>query len=42
MTNNPLFEPCAIGDMTLSNRIAMAPRTRNRAGRLRLTEVSGV
>lgn len=32
MTNNPLFEPTALGDITLSNRIVMAPLTRNRAG----------
>ncbi|MGF6178754.1 alkene reductase [Ensifer sp. 4252] len=32
MTNNTLFEPYALGSMTLSNRIVMAPLTRNRAG----------
>ena len=32
MTNNMLFEPYTLGSMTLSNRIVMAPLTRNRAG----------
>jgi len=32
MTNSPLFEPYALGAITLSNRIVMAPLTRNRAG----------
>ena len=32
MTNNPLFESYALGAITLSNRIVMAPLTRNRAG----------
>lgn len=32
MTSNALFEPYAIGAITLSNRIVMAPLTRNRAG----------
>jgi len=32
MTNKTLFEPCALGSLTLSNRIVMAPLTRNRAG----------
>lgn len=32
MTSNPLFEPAALGAITLSNRIVMAPLTRNRAG----------
>ncbi|ASV87884.1 flavin oxidoreductase / NADH oxidase family protein (plasmid) [Ochrobactrum quorumnocens] len=32
MTNNPLFESYALGATTLSNRIVMAPLTRNRAG----------
>jgi len=27
----PLFEPIKVGDLTLSNRVAMAPLTRNRA-----------
>ncbi len=31
MTSNPLFEPTALGDIQLSNRIVMAPLTRNRA-----------
>lgn len=31
MTSNPLFEPTALGDIPLSNRIVMAPLTRNRA-----------
>ncbi|RFO95000.1 alkene reductase [Rhodoferax lacus] len=29
---NPLFEPLALGDLHLANRIVMAPMTRNRAG----------
>jgi N-ethylmaleimide reductase len=32
MTNNTLFEPYTLGPMTLSNRVVMAPLTRNRAG----------
>lgn len=32
MTNNTLFEPTVLGGITLSNRIVMAPLTRNRAG----------
>lgn len=32
MISNPLFEPAILGDITLSNRIVMAPLTRNRAG----------
>ncbi|MCV9937135.1 alkene reductase [Boseaceae bacterium BT-24-1] len=32
MTNKTLFEPYNLGSLTLSNRIAMAPLTRNRAG----------
>jgi N-ethylmaleimide reductase len=32
MTNKPLFEPYILGSLTLSNRIVMAPLTRNRAG----------
>ncbi|SOC47055.1 N-ethylmaleimide reductase [Rhizobium subbaraonis] len=32
MTDNTLFEPYALGAITLSNRIVMAPLTRNRAG----------
>ena len=32
MTNQTLFEPYALGALTLSNRIVMAPLTRNRAG----------
>lgn len=31
MSNASLFDPIAIGDLTLSNRIVMAPMTRNRA-----------
>lgn len=31
MTDNPLFLSCTLGDMTLPNRIVMAPLTRNRA-----------
>ncbi|WP_322514276.1 alkene reductase [Rhodopseudomonas palustris] len=31
MTNSKLFEPYQLGPITLSNRIAMAPLTRNRA-----------
>lgn len=32
MTDKSLFEPYALGSLTLSNRIVMAPLTRNRAG----------
>ncbi|MDH6265826.1 N-ethylmaleimide reductase [Rhizobium sp. SG_E_25_P2] len=32
MSDNSLFEPYALGSVTLSNRIVMAPLTRNRAG----------
>lgn len=32
MTNNTLFEPYTLGAIPLSNRIVMAPLTRNRAG----------
>ncbi|MFK8250781.1 alkene reductase [Ancylobacter terrae] len=32
MTARSLFEPYTLGDITLSNRIVMAPLTRNRAG----------
>ncbi|MGO6904960.1 alkene reductase, partial [Rhizobium ruizarguesonis] len=32
MTSNTLFEPSVLGSLTLSNRIVMAPLTRNRAG----------
>lgn len=32
MTEKTLFEPYALGPLTLSNRIVMAPLTRNRAG----------
>jgi N-ethylmaleimide reductase len=32
MTNKTLFEPYVLGSLTLSNRIVMAPLTRNRAG----------
>ncbi|MBR1172734.1 alkene reductase [Bradyrhizobium sp. KB893862 SZCCT0404] len=32
MTNKSLFEPYMLGALTLSNRIVMAPLTRNRAG----------
>ncbi|OAI30606.1 alkene reductase [Methylosinus sp. R-45379] len=32
MTDRQLFEPYALGAITLSNRIVMAPLTRNRAG----------
>ncbi|EKF60743.1 oxidoreductase [Agrobacterium albertimagni AOL15] len=31
MTNNTLFEPYALGRITLANRVVMAPLTRNRA-----------
>lgn len=32
MTNKSLFEPYTLGALELSNRIVMAPLTRNRAG----------
>ncbi|MBY5841159.1 alkene reductase [Rhizobium leguminosarum] len=32
MTSKTLFEPSVLGSLTLSNRIVMAPLTRNRAG----------
>ncbi|RYE28753.1 MAG: alkene reductase, partial [Hyphomicrobiales bacterium] len=32
MTDQTLFEPYALGSLTLANRIVMAPLTRNRAG----------
>lgn len=32
MTDKTLFEPYALGAIQLSNRIVMAPLTRNRAG----------
>jgi N-ethylmaleimide reductase len=32
MTNKTLFEPYTLGELELSNRIVMAPLTRNRAG----------
>ncbi|AZE79347.1 alkene reductase [Pseudomonas synxantha] len=32
MNANPLFEPYTLGPLTLSNRVVMAPLTRNRAG----------
>lgn len=32
MTQQPLFQPYALGAMTLANHIVMAPLTRNRAG----------
>lgn len=32
MSEKTLFEPFALGDLTLANRIVMAPLTRNRAG----------
>ncbi|CUX33152.1 N-ethylmaleimide reductase [compost metagenome] len=32
MTKTTLFEPTALGAFTLTNRIVMAPLTRNRAG----------
>ncbi|WP_176598681.1 alkene reductase [Sphingobium sp. 15-1] len=32
MTNTDLFKPYDLGDLTLANRIVMAPLTRNRAG----------
>jgi N-ethylmaleimide reductase len=32
MTDKTLFEPYALGSLTLANRIVMAPLTRNRAG----------
>ena len=31
MTQTTLFDPCTLGDISLSNRIVMAPLTRNRA-----------
>ncbi|MGO3621149.1 MAG: alkene reductase, partial [Pseudomonas helleri] len=33
MTEKTLFEPYALGHLTLANRIVMAPLTRNRAGK---------
>lgn len=33
MTASKLFEPYTLGDITLSNRVVMAPLTRNRAGK---------
>ena len=33
MTEKTLFEPYALGPLTLANRIVMAPLTRNRAGK---------
>src|SRR6266536_2148143 len=32
MTDTNLFEPYELGSLTLSNRVVMAPLTRNRAG----------
>lgn len=32
MTEKTLFEPYVLGDLTLANRVVMAPLTRNRAG----------
>ncbi|WP_459178526.1 oxidoreductase, partial [Burkholderia contaminans] len=32
MSEKTLFEPYALGGLTLANRIVMAPLTRNRAG----------
>ncbi|GBD49791.1 alkene reductase [Methylopila sp. Yamaguchi] len=32
MTGNSLFEPFKLGELTLANRVVMAPLTRNRAG----------
>jgi N-ethylmaleimide reductase len=32
MNDKTLFEPYTLGSLTLSNRIVMAPLTRNRAG----------
>lgn len=32
MNDKTLFEPYTLGSMTLSNRVVMAPLTRNRAG----------
>ncbi|MBP2447625.1 2,4-dienoyl-CoA reductase-like NADH-dependent reductase (Old Yellow Enzyme family) [Rhizobium leguminosarum] len=32
MASSTLFEPAVLGSLTLSNRIVMAPLTRNRAG----------
>jgi N-ethylmaleimide reductase len=32
MNDKTLFEPCELGSLTLSNRVVMAPLTRNRAG----------
>ena len=31
-TTSPLFTPITLGDVTLANRVVMAPMTRNRAG----------
>ena len=36
MSSDPLFQPFAMGDLTLANRIVMAPMTRARAGQERL------
>lgn len=33
MNDNTLFEPYTLGSLTLSNRVVMAPLTRNRAGK---------
>lgn len=32
MSNQTLFTPYTLGDLTLSNRVVLAPLTRNRAG----------
>ena len=36
MTSTSLFDPYSIADLTLKNRIAMAPMTRGRAGDTRV------
>ena len=36
-----LFDPIRIGDLTLPNRIIMAPLTRSRAGAARVPERKG-
>ncbi len=33
MTDQILFTPYTLGDLTLSNRVVLAPLTRNRAGK---------
>ncbi|MFW6350269.1 MAG: alkene reductase [Thiohalospira sp.] len=32
MTDDPLFQPCTLGDLELPNRVLMSPLTRSRAG----------